>query len=144
MQELSASRAEGDNRLASVQELSDKLLLETAPPGQQQLSRDVTALINEWQSWSARLATTQAALHEALSAWQQFDDLSDELTAWLRGTEVALTDAQLKSTLADKQAQLAQFKVATGGKNRSRVERGGHACFLKLIEWRQIISVFYF
>ena len=111
IQELSGHRAEGENRVGRVRELSDKVLLETAPTGQTQISRDVSGLTHDWQTFLARLNTTQVAQQTACDSWEEFDQLSDSLSTWLRDTELQLNDQQLKSTLADKQNQLAQFKV---------------------------------
>jgi hypothetical protein len=111
LQELSGERAEGEQRIARVKEAADKVLLETAPSGQAQISRAVAGLSQDFETLVARVATTERAQQTAYDSWQQFDTLSDSLTTWLRDTELQLTDQSLKATLADKQDKLAHFQV---------------------------------
>ena len=128
-QELSGLRAEGESRVSRVRELSDKVLLETAPTGQQQITRDVSGLTQDWQTFCSRLNTTQVAQQQAADSWEQFDQLSDDLSTWLKDTESQLNDYQLKPTLGDKQNQLKQFKV------------GGAAVCMNLWKWSISFSV---
>ncbi len=111
LKELATVRQDGDSKIKNVVGLAEEALPQTAPPGQQQIRRDLDALKNDWERFCGNLKETQSTLETAKESWESFDSLYDELGKWLREMEVKVKDYGLKSTLQDKTDQVSKFKV---------------------------------
>ena len=94
-----------------VKGLSEKVLPQSAPPGQQNIRRELDSLNNDWSHYNNKMADTKDGLEKTRSAWEDFDGLYDVLSKWLRDMEGQIKDYELKSTLQDKRSQVERFKV---------------------------------
>ena len=94
-----------------VHKQATKTKLKTGKSGQQQISHELNALDYDWDQYTAQLTDTRQGLQEALTSWQDFDELHDSLSKWMREMEGQVKDYELKSTLSDKQTQLQKFRV---------------------------------
>lgn len=111
LQELLPTKEEGESRIATVGERAEKTLPQTAVAGQQQIRRELDSLRCDWDKYSNQLTNSKQGLSEALGVLEEFDSLFDNLSKWLRDVEGQMKDYELKSTLADKEAQVEKFKV---------------------------------
>jgi nesprin-1 len=113
IQELLPTRQEGESRIHQVQNLADKTLTHTAQAGAQQIRRELDTLSYDWQKYISELNDAENGLQEALTAWDEYDTLYDILSKWLFERESEVKDNELKSSLADKQAQVQKYKVCS-------------------------------
>ena len=91
--------------------MSDKTLPQTAPPGQQNIRRELDSLNHDWSHYINKMSDTKDGLEETRSAWEDFDGRYEGLSKWLREMEGQIKDYELKSTLQDKRSQVERFKV---------------------------------
>ena len=100
--------------MSHVKCLADKTLSQTAPPGQQQIRRELETLNFDWQKYCSELRDAETGLQGALEGWNEYDSLYDSLSQWLSEMESQVKDYELKSSLSDKQAQVGKYKVRRG------------------------------
>lgn len=87
-------------------------MVHTATPGQQQIRRELETLNYDWQKYQSELKDAENGLEGALQAWEEYDSLYDSLSKWLSEKEAEVKDTELKSSLADKKAQVEKYKVS--------------------------------
>ena len=102
---------DGEAKLKTAQSNSDKTLPQTSPQGQANIRQDGATLQQEWDTLTARMKSVQQTLNTALQALETYDTTCDSLNRWLRDTEIQLKECELKSTLAEKEAQVDKLKV---------------------------------
>ena len=111
LQDLQTAEAEGETKVMHVRHLAEVVMPQTAPEGQQTIRRELDALQHDWDRFSTKLNDTESGLQGALQSWEEFDILHDDLYRWLKDMEASLKDADLKSTVEEKEAQLEKLKV---------------------------------
>ena len=92
-------------------ELADSVKSQTGPAGQVTISqgvRDVTQALKDYQTVTDQ---TMDTLEHSLQQWNSYDQGYEKLSNWLKEMEGQVKDFGLVSSLADKQKQLAKFKV---------------------------------
>ena len=111
IQELSSQIADSDPKLKNVSELCDKTISNTSNPGQETLKREMSTLQTDCASLASDAEDARTELEGALRQWEEFDGTHEALLQWLTATEQMLKNLQLKSTLEEKEEQVAQLKV---------------------------------
>ena len=71
----------------------------------------MSALRADCVSLASDAEEAHTELEEVLQKWEEFDSTHEALLQWLTSTEQTLKNLQLKSTLEEKQEQVAQLKV---------------------------------
>ena len=59
------------------------------------------------------LLQTKSDLESCMDQWREFETWQEKCGGWLKEVETRLRDVDLKSALADKQAQLDKLKVGS-------------------------------
>ncbi len=111
IQDTQGALREWDSNLRGIVESCNRTALNTSPPGQEALKRDLSALQSRHQSLTTDVADARSSLQKVLQKWQEFEDSHEALQHWLHRTEQRLKDVELKASMEEKQEQVSKIKV---------------------------------
>ncbi|XP_076442566.1 muscle-specific protein 300 kDa-like isoform X3 [Babylonia areolata] len=109
--DILATKMEGEPKVKNVITLAQKVLPFTAPQGRDVIIRDTEALRADWEAFIMALAKTKSDLESCMDQWRDFESWQEKCGGWMKEVEARLRDVDLKSSLADKQAQLDKLKA---------------------------------
>jgi len=110
---LKLSVNEGEACVSAVQHHGETTLEHTGKDGQLELHRKMEAAREEWREATESLDELMSQLESQLQAWTEHDGCCEELSRWLTEMEIQLkNNVEMKSTVADKQAVVAQLCVS--------------------------------
>ncbi|XP_041353316.1 nesprin-1-like isoform X4 [Gigantopelta aegis] len=112
LQELAAEKDDGRHSIMQTIDMGEKLYPSTASEGRDAIRQDLRNLREQWESLCDEVALTQRKLESTMMEWAAYDENFEQFQKWLLDVEVKLKeDAELKTTLPDKKAQLQNHKV---------------------------------
>ncbi|KAK7104412.1 hypothetical protein V1264_019133 [Littorina saxatilis] len=114
IQDILATKMEGEPKVKNVISLAQKVLPHTAPQGRDVVMRDTEALRADWEAFIMALAKTKSDLESCMDQWREFESWQEKCGGWLKEVEGRLRDIDLKSALDDKQSQLDKLKALQG------------------------------
>jgi len=101
--------------VSAIQHHGEKALEHTDRDGQQELRQQMKTAKDDWREVVGSLGELLSALESRLQKWNELDRCLDELSNWLTETEAQLKNVEMKSTVAEKQAVVAQLSVSFRG-----------------------------
>ena len=110
-QELIKSLTDGEVILLAVQDATNRTLPQTSPVGHVALRQQIKGLSHDWDKLKLGVKETEQSLLHAVDATETYDSTCQLLSQWLRETEAQFKDYEMRSTLAEKQAELKMFEV---------------------------------
>ena len=102
---------DGQSKVKVVHVNGEKVIPQTGAQGQKAIRQDLEALTEDWEALASHMDETQENLMHALQALTAYDGSCDQLNKWLRETETAIKEVDLKCTLGDKQGQVEKLKT---------------------------------
>ncbi|KAL8590280.1 hypothetical protein ACOMHN_006396 [Nucella lapillus] len=111
IQDILATKMEGEPKVQNVVSLAQNVLPKTAPQGRDVIVRDTQALRADWEAFMLALAKTKTDLESCMDQWKEFESYQDKCAHWLKDIEARLRDVDLKAALPEKQIQLEKLKV---------------------------------
>ena len=106
-------------KLKAVRSSCDTTLPNTARPGKKTIAAELDSLNQDWEGYGKTLAETEEGLKSKLASWDQYEAAHKALSQWVKSKEGELKEYGLKSTLAEKQAQVTKLQVSCRLYNQS-------------------------
>ncbi|XP_025103982.1 nesprin-1-like isoform X4 [Pomacea canaliculata] len=110
IQDILATKMEGEPKVKNVITLAQKILPNTAPQGREVIMRDADALRVDWEAFIMALAKTKSDLESCMDQWREFETWQERCGGWLKEVETRLREVDLKSSLSEKQTQFDRLK----------------------------------
>nr|KAG5692778.1 hypothetical protein BaRGS_009394 [Batillaria attramentaria] len=111
IQDILATKMEGEPKVKNVISLAQKVLPHTAPQGRDVVTRDTEALRADWEAFIMALAKTKSDLESCMDQWREFETWQERCGGWMKEVEGKLRDVDLRASLADKQAMLDRLRA---------------------------------
>ncbi|XP_074648980.1 muscle-specific protein 300 kDa-like isoform X3 [Tubulanus polymorphus] len=111
LQDLTKGRTDGEEKVDYCVQIAEMTMVHTAPVGRQVVSKEVTALKQDWDDYNTSLTDTQKKLDNCMQQWRSYDDNYDRLSHWIKEMEKKVKDFGLKNTLEEKHVQLEKFQA---------------------------------
>lgn len=112
MQALSGLKDSWESKQLSVIHLGEKVSAHTGVKGQRAIRGEIGQLEKDWKHLTDEVTATLKELQSLKLAWDDFDQLYNELVKWLQGVEQQLKEQELKASLREKDAQVQRLKVS--------------------------------
>lgn len=101
-----------ESKQLSVIHLGEKVSAQTGVKGQRAIRGEIGQLEKDWKHLTDEVTATLKELQSLKLAWDDFDQLYNELVKWLQGVEQQLKEQELKASLREKDAQVQRLKVS--------------------------------
>lgn len=109
--EIQDALPEGTLRLQNLSKHIEKNASAIPARCKETMSRDLVNLTVDFERFTSALADVRGALENRLQQWNDYEMNLDRLITWLNDAEHSLKNYLPKSTLEEKQEQLAKFQV---------------------------------
>ncbi|ESO86156.1 hypothetical protein LOTGIDRAFT_167389 [Lottia gigantea] len=110
IQDILATKLEGEPKVNNVMKLAEKVLPNTAPQGKDIIVRETDALREDWEAFMTALVKTKSDLEKCMDQWKEFETWHEKCASWLKDTEHKIREVDLKATLKEKITQLDKLK----------------------------------
>lgn len=102
---------EGATKLKECENHAQVTMDSTGLKGRQNLQQELEVLKLDWDDYSTKLNSLKDNLEQALHYWHLYETSYQQLSGWLKAMEKQIKECPLKSTLEEKQEQLARYQV---------------------------------
>ncbi|KAG7206621.1 hypothetical protein KM043_000301 [Ampulex compressa] len=96
--QIVSSLPKGEALLSKVIELSDRVLAETGPEGQEQIRQDARQLQADWKCLHAQCHNSQRTLASCIEAWARFDGVLDGMNRWTDRFQAKVAEERAKES----------------------------------------------
>lgn len=110
LQKFTAAREEGHALVRMAVTCGEKVLGDTSFEGQQVIRSELDELRREWDVLTSQMKDITQNLELCLNQWDDYSTSNKEVMKWLKDMELRLQDAQSKSDLIEKKAELQQVR----------------------------------
>lgn len=115
MQNIQAVLDQGQSKLRTLVDNSEKTLLNTNPAGCQIIRQEIDAMKLQYDQLKSQSSTAKRELEEALSHWGDFDRAYDQLNDWMTDTEAKVRgQPEFKADLPEKRSSLEKYRAILG------------------------------
>lgn len=111
MKELLAELNEGKKKVDATIEEGEKTVSQTGVKGQAKIKSDLHKLTKDIENLKIECSENLDSVSQTVESLQSFDKECEELSIWLKDVKSRFTNPQLKSSLQEKQNQVAELKV---------------------------------
>lgn len=101
-----------ESKQSSVIHLGEKVSAQTGVEGQRAIHGEIEQLQKVWKHLIDEVTATLRDLQSLKLAWDDFDQLHNELMKWLQGVDQQLKEEELKANLREKDSQVQRLKVS--------------------------------
>lgn len=110
---MESSIDQGQLKLNSVAELSERVLRQTKPEGATALVTELESFRSAYSDLKNEIATGKARVQQCRSSLEDFNKLQEATRAWMRDAELKLKTGSIpKRDLAEKKIHLEKMKVS--------------------------------
>ncbi|KAL5008450.1 hypothetical protein ScPMuIL_014031 [Solemya velum] len=114
IQDILATKMEGEPKVKNVIALAESVLPNTAPQGKDNIVRETEAIRSDWEAFVTALGKTKTDLESCMGQWKEFDAWYEKCSSWLKDLEARVRDTELKASLSEKQSHLEKLKNLQG------------------------------
>ncbi|KAK6181528.1 hypothetical protein SNE40_009363 [Patella caerulea] len=111
IQDILATKMEGEPKVKNVINLAEKVLPNTALQGKDIIVRETDALREDWEAFMTALVKTKNDLEKCMGQWKEFENWHEKCANWLKDTEAKMRETDLKATMKEKVIQLERLKT---------------------------------
>ena len=109
---MRSSLEHGETKLHSADEHAKRMLANTSQTGCALTRDQLEDFHHGYERLKSSLTNVKQELEVTFSRWTDFEQMFDELNAWIKDTEMRMTsDAELKTDISEKKAHLEKIKV---------------------------------
>lgn len=110
LEAIKENKTYGDNQLAKLTSLYDKVTLNTSNKGNEALQKEMNDVKEKINNLYVDADNHLIKLRETLDNWKQFDDQTDDLKKWCKHFEAIFKEIPQKNTADEKKELLDCFK----------------------------------